>query len=153
VTKSTRCIENVSEFDNAVEAMDELFKLVVSTMSPNEPIILRCNLPTWQAEDGSPGFGIDLYDLRSHHAKSLVFVHSFLDKLKTAGFQASYKLTVSAATACTLIRVTSGDPYSVAAQNQLDQMCALLKEKLSSVVKRERHYVTTLCSIPAAILT
>ncbi|KAG8984683.1 hypothetical protein FRB90_005166, partial [Tulasnella sp. 427] len=108
-------------------------RLVRSTTSTDAPIILRCNLPTLQSQDPQTGFGIDLYDLRALHAKSLVFVHAFIDKLKAAGYQASYKLTVSAATSCTLIRVAAGDPYASLPQNELDRVCCKLKEKLSLV--------------------
>ncbi|KAG8906107.1 hypothetical protein FRB99_007568 [Tulasnella sp. 403] len=132
-----QCTESVVEADNTTQAMDELYRLVITTLPTNQPIIIRCNLPTWQSEESLASFGVDLYDLRALHAKSLVFVHAFTDKLKAAGFQASYKLTISAATPCTLLRVTSGDPYTALPQSELDKTCATLKEKLATVAQRE----------------
>ncbi|KAG8904041.1 hypothetical protein FRC01_008889, partial [Tulasnella sp. 417] len=130
---AAQCNENVIEVETTAEATDELLELVKSTTSTDAPIILRCNLPTLQSQDPQTGFGIDLYDLKALHAKSLVFVHAFIDKLRAAGYQASYKLTVSAATSCTLIRVASGDPYASLPQNELDRVCCKLREKLSLV--------------------
>jgi hypothetical protein len=149
---AAQCNENVTEVETTAEAMDELLELVKSTTSTDAPIILRCNLPTLQSQDPQTGFGIDLYDLKALHAKSLVFVHAFIDKLRAAGYQASYKLTVSAATSCTLIRVASGDPYASLPQNELDRVCCKLREKLS-LVQRDRLYITTLCNIPALIIS
>ncbi|KAG8926857.1 hypothetical protein FRC00_002492 [Tulasnella sp. 408] len=93
----------------------------------------QCNENVTESQDPQTGFGLDLYDLKALHAKSLVFVHAFVDKLRAAGYQASYKLTVSAATSCTLIRVAAGDPYASLPQNELDRVCCKLREKLSLV--------------------
>jgi len=146
-----RCIGTVTEVETSVEAMEELFKLVTETMSTAEPIILRCNLPTWQSDEDV--LGGDLYDLRALHSKSLAFVHGFIDRLKNAGFQASYKLTISAATSVALVRVTAGDPYAALPQTELDKICSKLKENLYTLVQRDRIYITTLLDVPSAVIS
>jgi len=144
--------ENVKELRSPSEAMDDLFRLVTTTL-PNARLVVRCNLPTWLSEESADS-GLDLYDLRALHARSLLFVHGFIDKLKAAGIQASYKLTVSAATPYTLIRVTSGDPYGPCPQNELDEICSKLKGLLlTAFVQRDRAYVSAVGNIPALIIT
>jgi len=162
VTKQSPCIDtgNVVEVESPLEAIEEAYRLVTSTV-PSGPIILRCNLPTWQPEETRGGdslvldgvSGVDLYDLRALHEKSLLFVHGLIDKLKAAGFQASYKLTVSAVTSCTLIRIASGDPYTPCPTSQLDEVCSELREKLSTLVKRDRMYIARTCNIPTIVIS
>ncbi|KAG8992927.1 hypothetical protein FRB94_011182 [Tulasnella sp. JGI-2019a] len=160
VTMQSPCVDtgNVKEVESPVEAMDELFALVTSTM-PTRPIILRCNLPTWHSEDSQDSLalrgvsGVDLHDFRALHEKSLLFVHGFMDRLKAAGFQVSYKLGVSTTTSCTLIRVTTGDPFTPCPASEFDEVCSELREKLSALVKRDRMYIARACSIPAIVIS
>jgi len=160
VTKQSRCVDtgNVKEVESPLEAIEELYRLVTSTM-PTGPIILRCNLPTWQLEDSGDSLaldgvsGVDLHDLRALHEKSLLFVHGLIDKLKASGFQASYKLTMSAVTSCTLIRVMCGNPYTACPSSELDEVCSQLREKLATLVKRDRMYIARVCSIPTIVIS
>jgi len=160
VTKQSRCVDtgNVVEVESLLDAIDELYRLVTSTM-PSGPIILRCNLPTWQSEESQDSLalngisGVDLHDLRALHEKSLLFVHGFIDKLKAAGFQASYRLAVSATTSCTLIRVASGSATTPCRASELDEVCSELREKLSALVKRDRMYIARTCDIPTIVIS
>jgi len=156
VTKQSHFIEgtSVTEVESLLEAIEELFQLVTAT-APSGPIILRCNLPTLQSDNLAQNdvSGVDLHDLRALHAKSLHFVHGFIDKLKATGYQASHKLTVSSAISCTLIRVTSGDPYTPLPVTELDEICSQLKEKLSRLVKRDRMYIARICDVPAIVIS
>ncbi|KAG8851872.1 hypothetical protein FRB96_009057 [Tulasnella sp. 330] len=160
VTKQSRCVDtgNVKELESPAEALDELFQLVTSTM-PSGPVIVRCNLPTWHSEESEDSLalngvsGVDLYDHRALHKKSLLFVHDFMDMLKAAGVQATYKLAVSTTTSCTLVRVTSGSPFTPCRASEFDEVCSELRENLSSLVKRDRIYISRACSIPAAVIS
>jgi len=161
VTKQSRCVEmgTVTETDSPLDAMEELYRLVTSTI-PAGPIILRCNLPTWHSDESEDSLalngvsGVDLHDLRALHEKSLLFIHGFIDKLKDAGYQASYKLAMSATTSCTLIRVTSGTPATPCSATELDEVCSELREKLSRLVKRDRLYIAQTCkNIPAIVIS
>ncbi|KAG8935922.1 hypothetical protein FRC03_000604 [Tulasnella sp. 419] len=140
------CSQDVTKFNSPAEATESLLKLVMATVDPSSSVTVRVNLPSWTTG------GLDLYDLRDHHARSLAFVHSFVNVLRANNINATYKLTVSNATSYTLLRPTVDD--STSPQTEMNRLCAKLNNIIvSSSVERECAYLTTISDVPALIIT